>query len=319
MNVLVTGGAGFIGSHLIEKCLKKSYSIVALDNLSTGCRENLASFSAFKSFQFVEGSVLDTSLVNELVEQVDLVYHLAAAVGVRLIVEKPVQTITTNIIGTENILAAAEKKKVKLVLASTSEIYGKSEMLPFKEDGDMLLGPTTNSRWSYACSKAIDEFLGLAYWKEKRIPVTIARLFNTIGPRQVGQYGMVVPRFVNQALKNEPITVYGSGKQTRVFCDVEDSVEALIAMGETDQSNGQIFNLGGLEEISIKELAQLVKKLCQSESEVQMIPYEEAYEAGFEDLNRRVPDIEKAEKVLHFVPKNSLEMTLNKIINYIKK
>lgn len=320
MKILVTGGAGFIGSHLISKLLEKKHSVVILDNLSTGDKKNIISFSQNKKIEFINGSVLDEKLVSKLMDDdVDLVFHLAASVGVRLIVEQPVETISVNIRGTENILSAAVKNKTKVVLTSTSEIYGKSQDLPFKEEGDMLLGPTTNSRWSYACSKAIDEFLALAYFREKKIPVTIARLFNTIGPRQVGHYGMVVPRFVRQAIDGEPLTVYGDGSQTRVFCSVKDVVSALERIGASSDANGLIFNLGGVEEISIANLAKKVKTLSGSASEIVYIPYDQAYQKGFEDLTRRVPDISRAKKILKFEPKTSLDETLKQIIEHIKQ
>lgn len=319
LKALITGGAGFIGSHLAEKLLALGHHVIVLDDLSTGSIQNIKPLKKKKNFQSVIDSVMNASLVRELVDEADVVYHLAAAVGVRLIVDLPVHTITTNIRGTENVLAAAETKRKKVVLASTSEVYGKSDKVPFSEEDDMVLGPTTRSRWSYACSKAIDEFLALAYWKENKLPTTIVRLFNTIGPRQTGQYGMVVPRFVNQALANKPITVYGDGTQTRVFSYISDIVQALVTVGKSSKANGQIFNLGGFQETSILELAQKIKKLSFSRSKIQMMDYSKAYQKGFEDLNRRVPDISKAKKIIGFRPKVKLDQGLRKIIESVKR
>jgi len=319
MKILVTGGSGFIGSHLTEKLLTLGHKVYVLDDLSTGSIKNVKHLKKNKNFECIIDSIMNYSLVREVVDECDLIYHLAAAVGVRLIVDQPVHTIKTNIRGTENILAAAETKKKKVVITSTSEVYGKNNKVPFNEEDDMVLGPTTRSRWSYACSKAIDEFLALAYWKEKKVPITIARLFNTIGPRQKGQYGMVVPRFVKQALSHKPIIVYGDGAQTRVFSYVSDIVEALVKMGFESKANGEIFNLGAKDEISILNLAKKIKKFCKSRSEIKFMKYSKAYQAGFEDLMRRIPDISKAQKILKYKSKVSLDQALQKVIRQLKK
>lgn len=319
MKVLITGGAGFVGSHLAQKILSSGNQVIVLDNLSTGGMQNIELIKKHKKFELVVGSVMNYPLVKELVDQADVVYHLAAAVGVRLIVEQPVHTIITNIRGTEHVLAAAGLKKKRVVITSTSEVYGKSSKVPFLEEDDMVFGSTTRSRWSYACSKAIDEFLALAYWKEKKLPVTIVRLFNTIGPRQTGQYGMVVPRLVKQALTGATMTVYGDGRQTRVFSNVSDIVSALVLMVDNAKAEGEIFNLGGTEEISILKLAETIRRLTRSRSKIRLIPYERAFQAGFEDLVRRVPDLTKAKKILKFRPRVKLVQSLRQIIKSVKE
>ena len=316
MTYLITGGAGFIGSHLAEALLAKNHSVTVIDDLSTGSIRNIQHLKENKRFKYVIDSVMNKSLLSELVDDCQTVFHLAAAVGVKLIVESPVRTIETNIRGTENVLECANKKRRKVILTSTSEVYGKGVQIPFREDGDLLLGSTDKGRWSYACSKAIDEFLALAYWKEKKLPVVIVRLFNTVGPKQTGQYGMVVPTFVKQALLGHPITVYGNGKQRRCFTHVKDAVTALIALAESPKAVGQVYNIGNLEEISIEALARLVKEMTASKSAIQKVPYDKAYEAGFEDMSRRVPDISKIRRAIGYRPKHGLRDILNDVIGY---
>jgi len=310
MNVLITGGAGFIGSHLAERCLREQWNVSVLDDLSTGAMANIAPLRAYQNFSFKFGSVFDSELVAELVDQCDLVVHLAAAVGVRLIIESPVRTIETNVHGTEVVLRAAARKRKRVMLASTSEVYGKNEQFPSHEAADLVLGPSTIGRWSYACSKLLDEFLGIAYWREKQVPVNVVRFFNTVGPRQTGQYGMVVPTFVRQALLGEPLTVFGSGKQTRCFGYVGDVVEALIRLARTADVVGQVINIGNDEEISILQLAQLVIELTGSDSDIQFVPYAEAYGPGFEDTVRRVPSVAKLETLLGYRPRTSIRQVL---------
>src|SRR5947209_7579956 len=293
MQVLITGGAGFIGSHLAERCLAEGWRVAIVDDLSTGSFENISAFKAREKFSYTIDSVFNAPLVSELVDGADLVFHLAAAVGVRLIVESPVRTIETNVHGTEVVLRAAAKKKKRVIIASTSEVYGKSTDFPFREDADLVMGATTRGRWSYACSKALDEFLGLAYWAEKRVPVNIIRLFNTVGPRQTGRYGMVLPTFVRQALMDEPITVFGSGEQRRCFGYVDDVIEAFIRLARLEELAGEVVNVGNDQEITILELARRVKAATDSNSEIVTVPYEAAYGAGFEDMARRVPSLEK--------------------------
>ena len=316
MKVLITGGAGFIGSHLAEQLLTLDHEVTVLDNLSTGSRDNVAHLLSNANFRLFVDSVTNEGLTRHLVRDCDIVYHLAAAVGVQLIVRSPVHTIETNVHGTEVVLRMAAEFDKKVLVASTSEVYGKSTALPFAEDGDIVLGPSTKGRWAYACSKALDEFLGLSYWKEKSVPTCIVRLFNTVGPRQTGQYGMVIPRFVKQALAGEPITVYGDGEQSRCFCNVTDIVTALQAIMAEPACVGEVFNLGSQEEISIKNLALLVKRLAQSDSEVTYIPYSQAYEAGFEDMRRRVPDTSKAQRVIGFEVTKTLERTVLEVIEH---
>ncbi|MET0167189.1 MAG: NAD-dependent epimerase/dehydratase family protein, partial [Vicinamibacterales bacterium] len=290
MKALITGGAGFIGSHLAERLLQLEHDVLVLDNLSTGSIENIVHLKGEKRFSYVIDSVTSESLLAEMVDSSDVVFHLAAAVGVKLIVEQPVHTIETNVHGTEVVLKHANKKKKLVFIASTSEVYGKSADVPFRESSDVVLGPSAKHRWAYACSKLIDEFLALAYWKEKKLPVVIVRLFNTVGPRQTGQYGMVLPTFVRQALSGHPITVFGDGTQSRSFTYVSDVVDALIALASERRAVGEVFNIGNTGEISIADLATRVKTLTSSDSPIQLVPYDQAYEAGFEDMPRRVPD-----------------------------
>lgn len=319
MRALITGGAGFIGSHLSETLLAAGHEVFVLDDLSTGSFDNIAHLKGRAGFHYTIDTVMNEPLVAELVDQCDVVYHLAAAVGVRLIVESPVRTIETNVHGTEVVLKLAAKKRRLVVIASTSEVYGKSEAVPFREDGDIALGATLKHRWAYACSKAIDEFLALAYWKEKRLPVIIVRLFNTVGPRQTGRYGMVVPNFVRQALDGEPITVFGDGTQTRCFTFVGDVVGALAAIVAEPAAIGDVFNLGNTEEISIGQLAARVKTLVGSASPIVTIPYDQAYESGFEDMPRRVPDISKIRHLIGYAPQVSLDETLRRVIEFHRK
>jgi UDP-glucose 4-epimerase len=314
MRALVTGGAGFIGSHLSEALLARGDHVYVLDDLSTGSRANLAAIRKHPRFHCTIDSVRHDAVVAEMVEQVDVVFHLAAAVGVKLIVESPVRTIETNVHGTEVVLAQAAKQKRKVLVASTSEVYGLSNQVPFREDGSLVLGATTKGRWSYACSKAIDEFLALAYWREKRLPTIVVRLFNTVGPRQTGRYGMVIPTFVRQALEGEPITVYGNGQQSRCFTHVADVVGALIALADHPGAVGEVYNIGSSEEVTIAALAEQVRALCGARSEIVYIPYDQAYEAGFEDMPRRVPDIAKIHAAIGYRPTRSLTEILQSVI-----
>lgn len=307
MRVLVTGGAGFIGSHLCDTLLSRGDRVCVLDDLSTGSIDNIQHLLNHPDFSYTIDSVHKSSVVSELVDECDVVVHLAAAVGVKLIVESPVRTIETNVHGTEVVLSQANKKKKKVLIASTSEVYGLSTMVPFREDGPLVMGATTKGRWSYACSKAIDEFLALAYWREKKLPVVVVRLFNTVGPRQSGQYGMVLPAFVCQALLDNPITVYGSGSQTRCFGYVGDVVNALVSLLDHDGAVGEVFNIGSNEEVSILDLANIVKTVTKSTSSITFVPYSEAYEDGFEDMPRRIPDISKIRSIIGFEPSISLE------------
>ncbi len=316
MRVLITGGAGFIGSHVAEALLARGDEVLILDDLSTGSAENIRHLKVEPKLQYWIDSVMNKSLLAELVDESDLVVHLAAAVGVRLIVESPVRTIETNMGGTEMVLRAAQKKRKAVFIASTSEVYGKSADIPFREGGDLVLGPTGKGRWSYAASKALDEFLALAYWKERKLPVIIGRFFNTTGPRQTGQYGMVVPSFVRQAMDGEPITVFGDGKQSRCFCYVADVVAAVLKLAETPAAVGQVFNIGSSEEITIEGLAKLVKAKLKSSSEIRYIPYEQAYEEGFEDMMRRVPSTAKIEKYIGWRPTTSLDVTIDRIASH---
>lgn len=316
MKVLITGGAGFIGSHLAEKLLLKGEEVFVIDNFSTGSWENIQHLEDHPRFHLTVGSILEQNLLEKLVEKSEIIFHLAAAVGVRLIIEKPVETIETNILGTEAVLKLANKYKSKVIITSTSEVYGKNAKAPFKEDDNSVYGPTTKSRWSYACSKAIDEFLALAYFHEKKLPVVIVRLFNTIGPRQTGRYGMVVPTFVQQALLNHPITVFGSGRQSRSFTYVDDAVEALIKLTEHPKAVGEVFNLGNGQEVTINKLAIKVKQMTKSKSKIVHIPYDKAFEKGFEDMNRRIPDLSKITGLIGYNPKVKLEKALEHIIEY---
>lgn len=316
MRVLITGGAGFIGSHLADAYLKRGDDVSVIDDLSTGTIDNIQHLKSNPRFQYTIDSVHNQPVTAELVDQSDVVIHLAAAVGVKLIVESPVRTIETNVRGTEVVLALANKKQKRVLIASTSEVYGLSADVPFREDGNLVMGATTKGRWSYACSKAIDEFLALAYWREKKLPTTIVRLFNTVGPRQTGRYGMVIPTFVRQALAGRPITVYGNGKQTRCFGYVGDVVGALIKLMDHSESVGQVFNIGSTEEISIFQLAEKVKELTHSNSDIVFVPYDEAYEEGFEDMPRRVPDTSKINRLVGFKPEMTLEGILETVISF---
>src|SRR4029079_7283861 len=300
--VLLTGGAGFIGSHLADAYLKRGDHVYVIDDLSTGKIENIQHLKGESRFHYMIEQVHNQPVTAELVDQCDVIFHLAAAVGVKLIVESPVRTIETNVRGTEVVLALANKKKKKVLVASTSEVYGLSTDVPFREDGNLVMGATTKGRWSYACSKAIDEFLALAYWREKKLPTVIVRLFNTVGPRQTGQYGMVIPTFVRQALAGQSLTVYGDGKQSRCFTHVSDVVRALIGLMETEKSYGQVFNIGSTNEISIADLAKQVREMCNSRSEIVYIPYSKAYEEGFEDMPRRIPDLTKIKAAIGWQP-----------------
>jgi UDP-glucose 4-epimerase len=317
-SALITGGAGFIGSHLAEALLARGHQVAVVDDLSTGSIENIAPLKGEPRFSYTIDTIANAPLLAELVDGCEVVYHLAAAVGVKLIVDSPVYTIESNVGGTEAVLKAAAKKKKLCVIASTSEVYGKNNDVPFREDHDLVLGPTTKGRWSYACSKAIDEFLALAYHREKGLPVVIARLFNTVGPRQTGRYGMVLPNFVRQALAGEPITVFGDGRQSRCFSWVGDVVEALIDLAEHPSAVGGVFNIGHQREISIADLAALVKARAGSDSEIVYIPYDEAYEQGFEDMPRRVPDLSRIRALIGFQPTLSLEEIVDAVIESLR-
>ena len=315
MKVLITGGAGFIGSHLAERLLKDgNNTIVVIDNLSTGSLKNIEGFEDESGFDFVEGDVRDADLMADLVERSETIFHLAAAVGVKLIAERPVHTIETNIVGTEVVLETANKFGKRILLASSSEVYGKNEAVPFREDDDIVLGSTRFSRWSYACSKAIDEFLGLAFCQQYGLGVVIGRFFNTIGPRQTGQYGMVVPRFVQRALRNEPVLIYGTGRQSRCFCYVEDVIDAIIALMNCDEAAGKVYNIGSAEEISIEALADKIIEMTDSRSKKEFVSYENAYGRPIEDMMRRVPNLERIKKTIAWKPKTSLTETLRVII-----
>jgi len=319
VRAFITGGAGFIGSHLAEALVAGGHRVSVLDDLSTGSIQNIEHLKAHPSFRYTVDSVVNEPLLAELIDDCDVVFHLAAAVGVKLIVEAPVHTIETNVHGTEVVLKHANKKKKLVVIASTSEVYGKSEAVPFREDSDLVMGPTPKHRWAYACSKAIDEFLALAYWKERKLPVIIVRFFNTVGPRQTGQYGMVIPNFVRQALAGEPITVFGDGKQTRSFTHVTDVVGALIKLVNEPKSVGQVINIGNTQEVSIGALAERVRDLCGSKSKLKLVPYDEAYESGFEDMPRRVPDLTRAKGLIGYEPKHNLDDILTQVIDYFRK
>ena len=315
----ITGGAGFIGSHLADRLLAERHEVWVLDDLSTGGMKNIDPLADEKRFHFKLGNVTDESVVGELVDRADVVFHLAAAVGVKLIVSNPVRTIETNVRGTEVVLQAAAKKNKLTVVASTSEVYGKGTKIPFSEEDDLLLGPTTRSRWGYACSKAIDEYLSLAYAREKELPVIIARFFNTVGPRQTGRYGMVLPTFVRQGLRGEDITVYGSGEQRRCFGDVHAVVECLVRLIGCADAPGQVFNLGCNREISIQQLAERVRDMTGGSSEIVKVPYEEAYEEGFEDLGRRVPDVEKLRRTIGMHPDTPVETIIQNVIDHMQR
>jgi UDP-glucose 4-epimerase len=314
MRVLITGGAGFIGSHLAEALLAARHEVFVLDDLSTGSIDNISHLKGRPGFHYTIDSVFNDHLVAEMLDRADTIFHLAAAVGVKLIVQEPVRTIETNVHGTEVILRHAAKKKKLVFIASSSEVYGKSTAVPFREDADLVMGATTRHRWAYACSKALDEFLALAYWKEKKLPVIVVRFFNTVGPRQTGQYGMVVPTFVRQALAGEPITVFGDGTQTRSFTYVADVVGALLELMVEPRAVGQVFNVGNPEEVSITRLAEQIKAETGSQSPIVTIPYDQAYEAGFEDMPRRVPDLRKIHELIGYVPKVGLADIIKAVV-----
>lgn len=316
MRILITGGAGFIGSHLSEELLARGHRVHVLDDLSTGSIDNIGHLRPHERFGYTIDTCHDSRLVAELVDESDYVYHLAAAVGVQLIVDSPVRTIETNVHCTETVLAQASKKRRPVFIASTSEVYGKSHDLPFREDGDIVMGPTTRGRWAYACSKAIDEFLALAYHNERRLPTVVGRLFNTVGPRQTGRYGMVVPTFIRQAIAAKPITIYGSGEQRRCFCHVRDVVGALAAMLEHDDVFGEVFNIGSTEEVTIRELAERTRLAAGSVSEIVHVSYEDAYGKGFEDMQRRVPDTGKTERVLGWRAQATLDEIIDDMIDF---
>jgi UDP-glucose 4-epimerase len=318
MKALVTGGAGFIGSHLAERLLKDGNEVIIVDNLSTGSLKNIEGFEGHQRLRFVEGDICDAKLMETLIKQSEAVYHLAAAVGVKLIADSPVHTIETNIGGTETVLDVANKLGRKILLASSSEVYGKSEAVPFGEEDDIVLGNTCLSRWSYACTKAVDEFLGLAFHQQYGLSVIIGRFFNTIGPRQTGQYGMVVPRFVKSALANEPVSIYGTGRQTRCFCYVGDLVDAVIRLMDCEQAAGQVFNIGSDEEVSIEQLADKVIEMTGSKSKKEFVAYEAAYGRPIEDMMRRVPRLDRIGKTIGWKPKTSLNETLSLIIDSFK-
>lgn len=319
MRVLLTGGAGFVGSHLADALLADGHSVSMIDNLSTGSIDNIAHLKGHKNFDYVIDAVENSQLVAELVDRADVIYHLAAAVGVKLIVEEPVRTIETNVHGTEIVLKHAAKKGKLVFVFSTSEVYGKSTAVPFSEDADLVMGATMKHRWAYACSKMLDEFLALAYWKKYGLPVIVVRLFNTVGPRQTGRYGMVIPNFVRQALSGAPITVFGDGTQTRSFTYVGDVVSALVALMNEKRAIGQVFNIGNAEEVSIMDLARRVKKITGSASEIVAIPYDQAYEEGFEDMPRRVPSVEKLANLIGYSPKVRLDEILERVVAHERR
>ncbi len=316
---LITGGAGFIGSHLAERLLAEGQHVTIIDNLSTGQLANITHLESDPCFRYAIEDIRNIHVMDRLVSECDLIYHLAAAVGVQKIINEPIETIEVNIGGTEVVLKTARRYRKKVLIASTSEIYGKGVRFPFCEDDDRLMGPTTRSRWSYAASKAIDEFLALAYHKEVGLPVVIVRLFNTVGPRQTGQYGMVVPRFVQSALANQPIRVYGDGEQQRCFCNVRDVVDAIYRLSQTPEAVGEVFNIGSEEEVTIMELAQRVRGRAHSQSDITLVPYDEAYEAGFEDFRRRVPSTDKLYQFTGWQPVTPLDETIDQIIQYYRE
>jgi len=316
MKILITGGAGFIGSHLAERYLERGDEVCILDDLSTGSMENIRHIKNHPKFTYHIASLMQYSLAAELIDVCDIVFHLAAAVGVRLIVESPVRTIETNVRGTEIVLGLAAKKRKRVLITSTSEVYGKRTSVPFREDDDLVMGATSKGRWSYACSKAIDEFLAIAYWKEKGVPTVIARLFNTVGPRQTGRYGMVIPNFVRQAIAGEDLTVFGDGSQSRCFTHVSDAVGALIGIVEHPEAVGEVYNIGSDREVTIFDLAERIKHLTGSDSRTVFVPYDEAYEEGFEDMMRRVPDLSKIRRLTGYEPKVGFDEVLESVIEY---
>jgi UDP-glucose 4-epimerase len=318
MKALLTGGAGFVGSHLAEALLERGHSVQVIDDLSTGSMDNIVHLKSKPGFSYVIDSVMNESLTAELIDRADVVFHLAAAVGVKLIVEQPVRTIETNVHGTEVVLTHASKKHKRVMIFSTSEVYGKNDDVPFSEDADLVMGPTMKHRWAYACSKALDEFLALAYWKERKLPVVVVRLFNTVGPRQTGRYGMVIPNFVAQALAGDPIRVFGDGTQTRSFTYVGDVVNGLITLSEHPGAVGEVFNIGNAEEISIGDLAAKIKTMTGSASPIVKIPYDQAYEAGFEDMPRRVPDLTKIHALVGYKPTVKLDEILRRVIESMR-
>ena len=316
MNVLITGGAGFIGSHLAERCLAEGWRVAILDDLSTGAFENIAHLKTKSAFSYCIDSVFNESVVAEMVDCADIVFHLAAAVGVKLIVDNPVRSIDTNVHGSEVVLRCAAKKSKPVMFASTSEVYGKSTRLPFRESDDLVLGPTNVGRWSYAVSKALDECLALAYWSEQGLPVTVLRFFNTVGPRQTGRYGMVLPTFVRQALRGEPLTIHETGEQRRCFSYVGDVVEALVRLAQTPAAVGEVINIGSDQEVTVNELAVLVREITGSPSRLEHVPYDQAYGPGFEDMERRVPCLQKLESLVHYRPATSLETIVRRVVDY---
>ncbi len=318
MKALVTGGAGFIGSHLVEGLLERGVAVRVIDDLSTGSFDNIAHLEDHPQFEYVIDTILDESVMRRLADGVDVIYHLAAAVGVEYVIENMLKSLQINIRGTEVVLEVANRRKTKVVLFSTSEVYGKANSIPFHEEHDRLLGPTTINRWSYASAKAIDEILALAYYREKKLPVMIVRCFNTCGPRQTGQYGMVIPRFVRQCLLGNPITVYGDGKQSRCFTSVDDVVRAVLDLADHDEAVGEIFNVGSEQEITIEGLAEKIKQMTGSNSQIDYIPYEKAYEQGFEDMHRRVPDLNKIRKLIGYEAKVTLDEVIESVILYFE-
>jgi len=316
MRILITGGAGFIGSHLAERLLTEGHEVNIIDNLSTGRLENIEGFKNNPNFRYYIGSILNRELMDKLISKSDQVYHLAAAVGVKYIIENPLLSLKTNIVGTDNVLELCNKYKAKALITSTSEIYGKSEKIPFAEQDDRLLGSTHISRWGYSCSKAIDEFMALAFYREKKLPVVIVRCFNTVGPRQTGQYGMVLPKFIKAALLDQTIVVYGSGEQTRCFADVSDVIDAFIKLMNTPECEGDIFNVGTTESISIKDLAKKVKDMCKSKSRIEYMSYADAFEEGFEDMMNRMPDLTKINQAIGYTPKLTLDDIITRMIHY---
>jgi len=319
VRILVTGGAGFIGSHLAERYLERGDAVHIIDDLSTGSIDNIKHLKANPNFSYDIETICNYCHTAELVDQSDIIYHLAAAVGVRLIVESPVSTIETNIRGTDIVLSLAAKKRKRVLIASTSEVYGKRNSVPFREDDDLVMGPTNMGRWSYACSKAVDEFLAIAYWKEKCVPTVIARLFNTVGPRQTGRYGMVIPNLVQQALTGRDMTVFGDGTQTRCFTHVHDVAGALISLAEHPKAVGEVYNIGSQEEVTILELALRIKRITMSASPIVFVPYDRAYEDGFEDMMKRVPDLSKIQALIGYSPTINLEGILSSIIEFERR